>query len=88
MQIRQPRPINEFKVIDGQGNEYPLVEYRKGTETRSLKWLTAGQSWFALADGTAVDKIDDETFRIATSDTVLRRTGQRASPPAAVYGRS
>jgi hypothetical protein len=67
--------MNEFKVIDEQGNEYPLVEYRKGIETRSLKWLTAGQSWVALADGTPVDKIDDETFRIATIDTVLRRTG-------------
>ena len=76
MQIREPRQINEFKVIDGQGNEYALIEYRNGTETRSLKSLTVGQSWFALPDGTLVDQIDDETFRIATSDTVLlRHTG-------------
>jgi hypothetical protein len=75
MQIKEPRQINEFRVVDDQGNEYPLVEYRNGTETRCLKWLTAGQSWFALADGTPVDKLDDKTFRIATSDTVLRCTG-------------
>jgi hypothetical protein len=71
MQIREPRQINEFKVTDDQGNEYTLVEYRNSTETRSLKLLTAGPSWFALADGTPVDKIDDETFRIPTNDTVL-----------------
>ena len=59
MQIREPRQINEFKVLDDQGNEYALIEYRNGTETRSLKWLTR----FAL-DGTLVDQIDDETFGI------------------------
>jgi hypothetical protein len=73
MQIREPRQISEFKVADNQGNEYTLIEYQNVTETPSLKWLTAGQSWFGLADGTPIDKIDDETFRIATSDSVLLR---------------
>ena len=71
MQIREPYQISEFKVTDDQGNEYTLVEYQNVIETRSLKLLTAGQSWLALADGTPVDKIDDKTFRIPTSDTVL-----------------
>jgi hypothetical protein len=76
MKIREPRQINKFKVIDDQGNEYTLVENQNVAETRSLKWLAAGPSWFGLADGTPVDKIDDQTFRIATNDTVLhRRTG-------------
>jgi hypothetical protein len=76
MQSREPRQINEFKVIDDQGNEYALVENQNVVETRSLKWLAAGPSWFGLADGTPVDKIDDQTFRMATNDTVLhRRTG-------------
>jgi hypothetical protein len=73
MKIRQPRQINEFKVIDDQGNEHTLVEYQNVTETRSLKWLTAEPSWFGLADGTPVDKIDDQTFRIATNDTVFQK---------------
>ena len=73
MEISEPRQINEFKVIDDQGNEYTLAEYQDGTETRSLKWLPAAPSWFGLADGTPVDKIDDETFRIATNDTLLHR---------------
>ena len=71
MQTREPYQINEFKVTDDQGNEYTLVEYQNGTETPSLKFRRAGQSWFVLADGTSVDKIDDETFRIPTNDTVL-----------------
>jgi hypothetical protein len=73
MQTSEPRQINEFKVVDGQGNEYALIEYRSGTETRSLKWVAAGESSFALADGTPVYQIDDETFRIATNETVLHK---------------
>jgi hypothetical protein len=76
MQIKEPRQISDFKVTDDQGIEYTLEEYQNVTETRSLKWVTALPSWFELADGTPVDKIDDETFRIATNDTLLhRRTG-------------
>ena len=67
------RQINEFKVMDEHGSDYTLVEYQNITETRSLKWRRAGSSWFELADGTPVCKIDDETFKIETSDTVLRR---------------
>jgi hypothetical protein len=73
MESKEPRQINEFKVMDEHGNDYTLVEYQNVTETRSLKWRRAGPSWFALADGTPVGKIDDETFKIETSDTVLRR---------------
>ena len=73
MQIREPCQIDEFKVIDDQENEYALIEYRNATETPSLKLLPVGRSWFALADGTPVDQIDDEAFRIGSSGTVLRR---------------
>jgi len=73
MQTREPYQINEFRVTDDQGNEYTLVEYQNGTETRSLKLRRTGSSWFELADGTPVGKIDDETFKIETRDTVLRR---------------
>ena len=84
MQIKEPRQINEFKVTDDQGNEFTLVEYQNVTETRSLKWLPAGSSWFGLADGTSVDKIDDETFRIPANDTVLHKhiTGRANLQPS------
>jgi hypothetical protein len=73
MESTEPRQINEFQVMDEHGNGYTLVEYQNVTETRSLKWRRAGPNWFELADGTPVGKIDDETFRIEASDTVLRR---------------
>jgi hypothetical protein len=76
MKDTEPRQIDKFKAIDDHGNEYTLVENRNVAETRSLKWLASGPSWFGLADGTPVDKVDDQTFRIATNDTILhRRTG-------------
>jgi hypothetical protein len=71
MRTGESYQISEFKVTDDQGNEYTLVEYQNGAETRSLKLLRAGQSWFALADGTHVNKIDDETFRIPANDKLL-----------------
>jgi len=73
MERKEPHQINEFKVMDEHGNDYTLIEYQNVTETRSLKWRKAGPSWLGLADGTPVEKIDDETFRIEASDTVLRR---------------
>ena len=73
MESKEPRQINEFKVMDEHGNDYTVVEYQNVTEARSLKWRKAGPSWFGLVDGTPVGKIDDETFRIEASDTVLRR---------------
>jgi hypothetical protein len=73
MESKEPRQINQFKAMDEHGNDYTVVEYQNVTQTRSLKWRSAGPSWLGLADGTPVAKIDDETFRIETSDTVLRR---------------
>jgi hypothetical protein len=73
MESSEARKIDQFKVTDDRGNEYTLVEYRNVAETRSLKWRSAGPSWFGLADGTPVGQIDDATFRIETSDTVLRK---------------
>jgi hypothetical protein len=73
MESKELREINEFKVMDEHGNDYTVVEYQNVTETRSLKWRRAGPSWFGLADGTPVGKIGGETFRIETSDTILRR---------------
>src|SRR5262252_102072 len=46
MESKEPRQINEFKVVDEHGNGYTLVEYQNVTETRSLKRRRAGPSWF------------------------------------------
>jgi hypothetical protein len=73
MESRGTRQVNEFKLVDDQGKEYTVFEYQEGTEKPSLKWIKAGPTWFRLSDGTAVDKIDDNTFKIPMIDRVLHR---------------
>jgi hypothetical protein len=73
MENRKTRQVNEFKLVDYHGKEYTAFEYQEGTETQSLKWTKAGPTSFRLSDGTAVDKIDDNTFKIPVVDRVLHR---------------
>jgi hypothetical protein len=56
--------VNEIKLVDDHGKEYTVFEYQEGTEKASLKWIKVGPSRFRLSDGTAVAKIDDNTFKI------------------------
>ena len=65
--------VNEFKLIDDQGNECTIFEYQEGIDKPSLKWIRTGASWFRLSDGTPVNKIDNDTFKVSTTDRVLRR---------------
>jgi hypothetical protein len=64
--------VNEIELVDDHGKEYTVFEYQEGTETRSLKWIKAGPSRFRLSDGTAVAKIDDNTFKIDGNPQVAR----------------
>ena len=65
--------IGEFKLIDDQGSEFTIFEYQEVMEKPSLKWIKTGPSWFRLSDGTPVNKIDDDTFKVVTTDSVLKR---------------
>ena len=73
MENRKTRQVNEFKLVDAHGKEYTAFEYQEGAENPSLKWIKAGQSLFSLSDGTAVDKLDDNTFKIPLINRVLHR---------------
>ena len=73
MENRKTHQVNEFKLVDDHGKEYTVFEYQEGTEKPSLKWIKAGPTWFRLSDGTAVDKLDDDTFKIRMIDRVFRR---------------
>lgn len=73
MENRKIQQVNEFKLVDEHGKEYIVFEYQEGTEKTSLKWIKAGLTWFRLSDGTAVDRIDDNTFKIPMIDWVLHR---------------
>ena len=74
MENRKTRQkVSEFKLVDAHGKEYTVFEYQEGIEKPSLKWIKAGPSLFSLSDGTAVDKLDDNTFEIPMIDEVLHR---------------
>jgi len=73
MENKETQQIDEFNLIDDHGKEYTIFEYQEGVEKRSLKWVKTGPSWFRLSNGTPVDKIDDDTFKIASAGTVLHR---------------
>ena len=73
MENTKTRQVNEFKLVDDHGKEYTGFEYQEGTEKPSLKWIKAGPSLFSLSDGTAVDKLDEITFKIPMIDRVLHR---------------
>jgi len=73
MENRKTHQVNKFKLVDDQGKEYTVFEYQEGTEKPSLKWIKAGQSLFSLSGGAAVDKLDDNTFKIPMIDRVLHR---------------
>ena len=73
MENRKTHQVNEFKLVDDHGEEYTAFEYQEGTEKPSLKWIKAGPNWFSLSDGTAVDKLDDNTFKISMINRVLHR---------------
>ena len=71
MENRKTHQVNEFKLVDDHGKEYKVFEYQEGAEKPSLKWIKARR--FSLSDGTAVDKLDDNTFKIPMIDRVLHR---------------
>jgi len=73
MQNRETQQINEFELTDDDGNKYTIFEYQEATQKPSLKWIKAGESWFSPSDGTPVDIVDENTFKIASTDKVLHR---------------
>ena len=56
-----------------------MFEYQEGIDKPSLKWIRTGASWFRLSDGTPVNKIDDDTFKVETTEKILRRNQSRPS---------
>ena len=78
--------VNEFKLIDDEENEFTIFEYQEGIDKPSLKWIRTGASWFRLSDGTPVNKIDDDTFKVETTEKILRRS-QSSQPKSSAVRR-
>lgn len=77
MPNRETHKTDEFTAVDDDGNVYTVIEYQEVMERRSVnkpsEWIKTGPRWFRLDDDTPVNQIDADTFKIATTDMVIRR---------------
>jgi hypothetical protein len=75
---RETHRTAEFRATDENGDEYTIYEYQEVGERRSMEkteWIKMGPPIWRLDDGTPVNKVDDDTFKIATTDITLKRSG-------------
>jgi hypothetical protein len=71
------RETRRFRAVSNDGGaEFTVIEYRSVTEYRDLSDDTSiGQRHprFALTDGSSVNQIDPETFKIVRTDQIIRK---------------
>ena len=74
---KEEHGTNEYEAVDDDGNEYAIVEYQEVAERRAIgkpvEWVRLGPSTFRLDDRTPINRVDENTFEIATTGKVLRR---------------
>lgn len=80
MPHREEHAVKEYDARDDDGEEYVIIEYQEVMERRTVgnpnvEWVKTGPSTFRLDDRTPVNRIDADTFKIATNDTVLKLLG-------------
>ena len=77
MPDREAHQTDEIEVVDEEGNEYTVFEYQEVMEKRSMtgpsEWIKTGPRWFRFRNGNPVNQVDDNTFKIATTDKILKR---------------
>jgi hypothetical protein len=77
MMNRETHKTKDVPVVDEAGEENTVIEYQEVAERRSLngpsEWVKLGPTTLRLEDGTPVNRIDDDTFKVATDDRVLKR---------------
>jgi hypothetical protein len=69
--------INRFKAKSEDGKEYTIIEYQEEHDVTSMpseyrEWLP-GLKRLATSDGLAVNYIDSETFKIVSTDEIIRK---------------
>ncbi len=70
--------IRRFKAVDSEGNVYTVIEKQKFMQAAALdgkQSQAAGSRRLMLPDGEPVNFIDDDTFEIVRSDTIIRKVG-------------
>jgi hypothetical protein len=64
-----------FRAISDDGQEFVVIEYQPIRETRTLSGtsITKGLKRLVLSDGSSVNQIDPETFKIVQTDQIIRK---------------
>jgi hypothetical protein len=64
-----------FRAISDDGQEFVVIEYQPICETRTLSGtsITKGLKRLVLSDGSSVNQIDPETFKIVQTHQIIRK---------------
>jgi hypothetical protein len=69
------REAERFHAASDDGQEFVVIKYRRFTEDRDLSGTSTRELLprFRLSDGTPVNSVDAETFKIADTDQIIRK---------------
>ena len=71
------RKTAEFYAKDDKGNEYIVFEYREFMERvrpgQPSEWIMKERIQLRLADGSPVNQIDANTFKVVHIDQIIRK---------------
>jgi hypothetical protein len=75
--MNETRRTKQFVAVDDKGEEYIVCEYRDFMEKvhpgRPSEWFEHGRQFLLLDDGSHVNQIDADTFKIVETDQIIRR---------------
>ena len=69
------RKTNSFRAVSDGGEEFIVIEYRRFARDRDLSGTSTRQGLpvFRLSDGSPVNRIDPETYKIVQTDQIIRK---------------
>jgi hypothetical protein len=65
-----------FRAVSDDGEEFVVIEYQRIHEHKDLNGkisITKGLKRLALNDGSGVNRIDPDTFKIVQTDQIIRK---------------
>ena len=68
--------IDRFEAVSDDGQQFTVDVYQDVTTTRTLNGAASqirGLKRVALSDGRDVNRIDEKTFKIVSTDQVIRK---------------
>jgi hypothetical protein len=76
MTMRSKEEIDRFVAMDEEGNEYIIICLQTITKSQSLDGkfsITKGTKELRLENGEPVNFVDAETYKIVTTDKILKK---------------